>query len=174
MEKLMERVLILGCCGAGKSTFAKQLQTATGLTLIHLDQEYWQPNWTEPDAETWRNKVQTLADRPRWIIDGTYGGTLDSRLAKADTVIYLDVPTWKCLWRVVGRVWKYNGKQRPDMPEGCHERWDWAFMHYVAAFNIVKRPKILGKLEAVSIAKTVLIFKKEEEVTDYLAGFARK
>jgi adenylate kinase family enzyme len=170
----MERVLILGCCGAGKSTFSKQLQAATGLPLIHLDQEYWLPNWTEPDAQTWRKKVQNLADRPRWIIDGNYGGTLDIRLAKADTVIYLDVLTWKCLWRVAGRVWKYKGKPRPDMPEGCHERWDWAFMHYIASFNVIKRPKILKKLEVISVSKTVLIFKKDREVTDYLVGFSRK
>ena len=170
----MNKVLILGCCGAGKSTFAKQLQAKTGLPLIHLDQEHWQPNWTEPDAETWRTKVQNLADRPRWIIDGTYGGTLDIRLGKADTVIYLDVPTWKCIWRVACRVWTYNGKPRPDMPEGCNERWDWAFMHYVAVFNVIKRRKILKKLEAVSASKMVLIFKTDKEVKVYLAGFAGK
>jgi adenylate kinase family enzyme len=170
----MEKVLILGCCGAGKSTFARKLHAATGLPLIHLDQENWQPNWTELDAETWRKKVQSLADRPRWIIDGTYGGTLDIRLAKADTVFYLDAPTWKCLWRVAKRVWQYNGKHRPDMPEGCNERWDWAFMHYVAVFNVVKRPKILQKLKAVSASKTVFNFKSDKEVSDYLAGFVGK
>jgi adenylate kinase family enzyme len=169
----MEKVLVLGCCGAGKSTFARQLHAATSLPLIHLDQENWQPNWTELDAETWGKKVQSLADRPRWIIDGTYGGTLDIRLVKADTIIYLDMATWKCLWRVALRVWKYNGKPRPDMPEGCNERWDWAFMHYVAVFNTVKRPKILAKLNTLSASKTVLIFKTDREIKDYLEGFTQ-
>jgi hypothetical protein len=82
------------------------------------------------------------------------------------------MPTWKCLWRVALRVRKYNGKPRPDMPEGCNERWDWVFMHYVAVFNTVKRPKILAKLKVISASKTVLILKTDREIKDYLAGFA--
>jgi adenylate kinase family enzyme len=170
----MERVLILGCCGAGKSTFAKQLQTATGLPLIHLDQVHWLPNWVELDIETFRQKLEPLVEQPRWIMDGNFAATLDVRLAKADTVIYLDTPTWKCLWRVVKRVWHYNGRPRPDMPEGCNERWDWEFIHYIVAFNSVKRPKIMKKIEAVAAGKTIRILKTDREVVAYLQGFEEK
>jgi adenylate kinase family enzyme len=170
----MEKVLILGCCGAGKSTFAKQLQTKTGLPLVHLDQVWWLPNWVEIDRNVFRQKIETLAAEPRWIIDGNYDKTLEIRLAKADTVIYIDFSTWKCLWRVIGRVWKYYGQQRPDMPEGCKERWDWAFMHYVATFNSIKRPSILRKIEAVAAVKTVQILRTDGEVAEFLQNFEMK
>ena len=170
----MEKVLVLGCCGAGKSTFAKQLQRLTGLPLIHLDQEHWLPNWVEIDAPSFQKKVDILVKQPRWIMDGTFAGTLDVRLAAADTVIYIDFPAWKCLWRVVKRVWHYNGRPRPDMPEGCNERWDWAFMHYVAVFNSVKKPRIFKKIEAVAAGKTVRIFKTDKEVAAYLGSFGRR
>lgn len=167
----MEKVVVLGCCGAGKSTFARQLQGLTGLPLVHLDQVHWLPNWVETDAATFQSKLTALIEQPRWIMDGNFAATLDVRLAAADTVIYIDLPAWKCLWRVAKRVWRYNGRPRPDMPEGCNERWDWAFLHYVAVFNSVKRPRILKKIEAVAAEKTVLILKTDAEVADYLKSF---
>ncbi|MEL6971000.1 MAG: adenylate kinase, partial [Bacteroidota bacterium] len=112
----MQRVMIIGCCGAGKSTVARRLHDLTDLPLQHLDQHYWLPNWQEPDKASWQAKVQALSDQPQWIIDGNYGGTLDIRLQRADTVIYLDYATPKCLWRITKRIWRYHGQVRPDMP----------------------------------------------------------
>jgi adenylate kinase family enzyme len=164
----MQKIMVIGCCGAGKSTFSKRLQEITNLELIHLDQHYWKPNWEETDKNEWQKVVQQLADKPNWIIDGNYTGTLDIRIEKADTIIYFDFPTWKCLWRVILRVFKYWGKQRPDMPKGCNERFDFEFLHYVAIFNILKRKRILEKLEIVKNKKVVKIFKTDLDATQYL------
>lgn len=62
--------MVIGCCGAGKSTFSRKLHDITNLELIHLDQEYWKPNWEETDKNDWQNKVQQLANKSSWIIDG--------------------------------------------------------------------------------------------------------
>lgn len=164
----MRKIMILGCCGAGKSTFARKLHQIIGLKLIHLDQQYWQPNWTEPNKDDWRKEVENLANQPEWIIDGNYGSTIDIRLKKADTIILLDYPTPKCLWRVIKRIVKNYGKVRPDMPEGCAERFDWEFLHYVAVFNIVQKPKLLQKIEAVKTEKKVFIFKNDKEAQLFL------
>jgi adenylate kinase family enzyme len=164
----MNKIMVIGCCGAGKSTFSKQLQAITQLELIHLDQQYWKPNWVESDKNEWQNKVQQLANKPSWIIDGNYTGTLDIRTQQADTIIYFDFPTWKCLWRVIFRTFKYLGKERPDMPSGCKERFDIEFLHYVATFNFIKRKRILEKLEALKNEKVVKIFKKDMEATKFL------
>lgn len=160
--------MVLGCCGAGKSTFSKALHAATGLELIHLDQHYWKPEWQEPEDEAWRATVKELAARPSWIIDGNYGGTVDIRIERADTIIYLDYPTWKCLWRVTKRVWKHWGRERPDMPAGCRERFDPEFMHYVATFNIRKRGPLLRKLEAVKGEKRVEVLSRDGEAARFL------
>jgi adenylate kinase family enzyme len=77
----MQRVMIIGCCGAGKSTLARKLADRTQLPLIHPDGEYWKPGWTSPDANEWVSKVSALVSQPAWIMDGNYGGTLPLRVA---------------------------------------------------------------------------------------------
>ena len=168
----MERIMIIGCCGSGKSTLAKKLQTILGLEVFHLDQYYWQPNWIEQPKKEWQKTVQQLAAQEKWIIDGNYTGTLDARLARADTVIYLNYPTIVCLSRVLKRVWTYRGKARPDMNEGCKERLDVAFLHYVLTFKRLKGQKILTKLKGCT-DKTVLIFNKDSEAEDYLKSLQK-
>jgi adenylate kinase family enzyme len=166
----LKRAMVIGCCGAGKSTFSKALHAVTQLELIHLDQHYWKPDWEETDSEQWSATVQELADRPNWIIDGNYGGTMDLRIRRADTIIYLDYPAWRCLWRVVKRVIKYRGRVRPDMPGGCRERFDWEFLHYVAVFNWRKRGPLMQKLKAVKREKRVEILRSDQEVARFLEG----
>lgn len=164
----MKRIMILGCCGAGKSTFAKKLGKLTNLEVIHLDQHYWKPNWTESDPDEWTKVVQTLAQKPAWIMDGNYGGTIDLRIPRADTIIYLDYSTTKCLWRITKRIIKYKGQQRPDMSVGCNERFDLEFYHYVATFNLIRRKSLLKKLEKIQDQKNILIFKNDQETEKYL------
>lgn len=164
----MQRVMVIGCCGAGKSTFAKALHGITHLELLHLDSYYWKPNWVESDSESWKKTVQAMADKSNWIIDGTYGGTIDIRIKRADTIIYLDYPTWRCLWRIAKRIVKYWGTVRPDMPAGCEERFDLNFIHYVATFNFLKRDVLMKKVNAHRDSKQVHIIKNDEAVIDFL------
>ena len=164
----MNRIMIIGCCGSGKSTFSRKLQTLTHLELFHLDQYYWKPNWEETPKTEWTKIVQNLANKPHWIIDGNYGGTMDLRIEKADTIIYFDYPTTKCLWRVLTRTFKYWRKERPDMPTGCKERFDIAFLHYVATFNAIRRKQNLAKLDRFKNNKTVIIFKNDTEADTFL------
>jgi adenylate kinase family enzyme len=164
----VNRIMVIGCCGSGKSTFSRKLQALTQLDLFHLDQYYWKPHWVETPKTEWAEIVQNLANKPAWIIDGTYGGTMDIRLKLADTIIYFDYPTWKCLWRVLKRNVNYWGKVRPDMPEGCKERFDLAFLHYVAIFNTIKRKKILAQLDSVKNSKKIIIFKNDKQAETFL------
>ncbi len=164
----MQRIMVLGCCGAGKSTFARKLHDITGLELIHLDQHYWQPNWKEPPQKDWELLVLALSNRQSWVIDGNYGGTMDIRIQRADTIIYLDYPTLKSFWRVILRIIKNWGKSRNDMPSHCPERFDLAFLHYVATFNLIRRKGILKKLEAVAHEKQVLVFTSDKQAADFL------
>ena len=41
----MERILIIGCSGSGKSRLARQLGQKLGLPVVHLDQLWWKENW---------------------------------------------------------------------------------------------------------------------------------
>lgn len=162
--------MVIGCCGAGKSTFSKKLHDITGLNLVHLDQLYWLPNWTEPPKDKWAEIVARASDEESWIMDGNYGGTMNIRLARADTVIYLDYPTTRCLWRITKRIIKYHGERRPDMPEGCNERFDLDFYHYVATYNLLRRKRLLQMVKDMSSEKSVKILRNDREVDAYLSS----
>ena len=143
----MERVLIIGCGGAGKSRLARQLAAMTGLPVIHLDAEFWQPGWMEPDRALWRERVRGLSRDRYWIIDGNYGGTLEQRLADADTVFFLDFPTLTCVYGIFERLIRFHGRTRPDMTPGCPERVTWEFFLYVLNFRRHSRWRILDALK---------------------------
>lgn len=161
----MKRIAIIGCCGAGKSTLSRKLHKVTGLPLFHLDQYFWNPNWVETEKPKWAGIVNELASKEEWIIDGNYGGTMEVRLQKSDVIILLKYNTFLCLYRVIKRTWKHLGKVRPDMPEGCNERFDWKFLHYVATYNLTRIPKILRKLEKLENEgeKSIFISSNDQE-----------
>lgn len=142
----MRRVLVIGISGAGKSTFARTLAGRTGLPLIHLDKEFWQPGWKITPSVDWRAKVAELIKRDAWIMDGNYGGTLDVRLPRADAVVWFDYPRHVCLRRALWRVVTTYGKVRPDLAPGCPEKIDLEFLRYIWDFNAKSRPQILSAL----------------------------
>lgn len=168
----MNRVLILGCAGAGKTHLARKLTEITGLPLVHLDREYWQPGWRKPDRTQWEATARRLADEPRWIMDGQYLGTLPVRLARADTVVFLDVPRRICLRRVLVRTLANLGRARAEMREGCPERFDWGFLEYIWAYPHVHRPRVVQALRGFDGALTVC--RTQRDVADCLAAFGRR
>ena len=164
----MQRILVTGCCGAGKSTFSKKLQSILKLELIHLDQYYHKPNWEEPEKAEWERIVYTLVQKPFWIMDGNFSGTLDVRIKNADTIIYLDYPTLKCFWRVIIRIFKSHGAVRSDMANGCKEQFDLEFLHFVLTFNNKRRKEIIQKGNLVKDEKKVLVFKTDQQADKFL------
>jgi adenylate kinase family enzyme len=167
----MKRVLVVGCAGAGKSTFAHRLADITDLPLIHLDRHYWQPGWIEAKREDWAQRVDSLIAEARWIIDGNYGGTLPARLARADTVVHLDMSRRLCLWRVLKRTMLQHGRTRADMTEGCPERFDLPFLRYVWNYNRCHRPIVVDALRDFS--GTVITLRDLLAVERYLAELPR-
>ncbi len=117
------RVAVTGMAGAGKSTFSRALSAKTGHPIVVLDLHFWLPGWTEPTEAEWREKQKTLLAGDDWIADGNYHSTLDLRLERADTVVFLDIRWWICAWRALVR----GVRTRPvgfELPAGCEEsRW---------------------------------------------------
>ena len=126
----------MGSSGAGKT----ELGSLAGLPVVHLDRHYWRPGWQEPDRETWVEQVRALIAEPRWVMDGNYSGTLAQRLPAADTIIFLDFPTWLCLWRVLKRTFRSLGQVRPDLAPGCPEKFDLEFLKYVWRYRRKDQP----------------------------------
>lgn len=143
----MKRVLLIGCSGSGKTTLSRAIAGQTGLPAVSLDAHYFGPGWKEPPVAVWRERVAQLAAADTWLMDGNYSGTFDLRMPRADTIIFVDQPTWRCIWRVVKRTLRYYGRVRPGAAPGCTERFDAHFLHYVMSYNRTRRPGILNKLE---------------------------
>lgn len=162
--------MIIGNCGAGKSTLAKKIHNLTQLPLIHLDQEYWLPGWVEPDLEIWSQKHTDLVNRDEWIIDGNYGSTMEMRIKKAETIVLMEVSTWKSMIRVIKRVLTHHGRTRDDMAAGCDERFDLSFLHYVLIYNMTRRPANERKIKAYGKGKTIVRLKSNRDIDRYLSG----
>ena len=166
----MQRVLLIGSGGAGKSTLAARLAERTGLPLIHLDAHFWKPGWVESPRDEWAETVRRLTAGERWIMDGNYGGTMDQRLAACDTAIFLDLPRIVCATRVVRRWLRYRGRSRPDMPAGCDERASLAFLRWIWSYPATRRPAVLERLAALRPDQRVVILRSRAEVERFLAS----
>jgi len=166
----MKRILIIGSCGAGKSTLARRLGEALDIEVIHLDRLYWEPGWVEPRKEDWPAVVEQACTRDSWIIDGNYSGTLEQRLGACDTVIFLDLPRATCLWRVMKRFIMYRNKRRLDMADGCPEKIDLKFLAWVWGYKRRSRPKVIRLLQENEDAKEVIWLRSDGEVERFMTG----
>jgi len=153
----MERILIIGCGGAGKSTLARQLGEKLNLPVVHLDKLFWHPGWVESTKEEIDEKIMAEMAKPQWIMDGNYNRTLPQRVKYCDTIIYLDFSRMACLLGVFKRVITTYGTVRPDMGEGCPERFDWEFLKWVWNFNKEKREKYYRLLNETKGVETIVL-----------------
>jgi adenylate kinase family enzyme len=163
----MKRIAIIGSGGAGKSTLARALQQKLGLPLIHLDAVFWKPGWVETNRAEWLEWQQNAVKAETWIMDGNYGGSMDVRIEAADTIIFLDLPPLLCAFRALKRWLQYQGRTRPDLPEGCPEAMDIGFLKWILEFRRTKRPGILEKLSKLE-GKTVIRLRSSAEVKNFL------
>lgn len=164
----MRRVLILGCPASGKSTLARRLAALTDLPLVHLDRLYWRANWIEVSPTEFRTQLDVELQKNAWIMDGNYGTTVALRLASADAALLLDFPRWRCLWRAIKRSVVEYGRARPDMADGCREKLDPAFLHFIWRYHKRYRPKLLIELDRFGGEKIVLCTSRD--VDEFLAN----
>jgi adenylate kinase family enzyme len=142
----VQRVAVIGCGGAGKSTLAGQIGQRLNLPVVHLGEYYWQPGWRPTDPAARQAKEQLIA-ADSWIIDGNYLSTLELRVSVADTVVLLDLPAWRCAWRATWRV--LIGRDAANTAAGCPERLDrrhLRFLRYIWRFPQTARPRLLHRL----------------------------
>jgi len=161
--------MIIGGPGSGKSTLAQQLGERLGLPVTHIDQFQFQAGWLEVDPNTRDKQVRKVIDGPCWIIDGNYSSTAEDRMARADTLIWLDIPIWRRLWRVARRTVKYLGQDRPDLPKGCPERFSAEFIRYIISTRKTQRAKAAGRYDRMTRDAQAIHLRSSRDVQAFLA-----
>lgn len=160
----MQKVIVIGCPGSGKSTFARNLHDLTKIPLYYLDRMNWNADKTTVPKAVFRERLRNVMEQDRWIIDGNYGSTLEMRLRQCDTVFFLDYPTEVCLKGIAER----KGKNRPDMPwVEADDEEDEEFVSFVQNYNTVSRPQVLSLLNCYS-DRSIFIFHKREDADSFL------
>ena len=134
----MQRVLVLGGPGSGKTTFAVRLARALEPPVVHLDAHFWQAGWRESPRPEWAARVAALAVADRWVMDGHYVGTLALRARRADAILVLAPPRLTRVVRLVRRGLRDRRRARPDLAPGCAEQVpSWRFLREARTFGAV-------------------------------------
>ncbi|GAK08100.1 topology modulation protein [Geomicrobium sp. JCM 19038] len=169
----MNRVMVMGVsAGVGKSTFAKELGKRMQIPVHHLDAYYWKPGWEEVSYEEFlARQHELIACNKWWIIEGNYTQTYTIRAKNADTIIYLELPLYVCLYRVIKRRLFYHGRTRPDMGEGCKEKLDMEFLRFICSTYYPRKKKMKDRFVAFqegNPSNKVIVLKSRKEIRSYL------
>ncbi len=163
----MDRILIIGCPGSGKTTLSLKLAEKLQLPLIHLDRLFWRDDWKQVSHEEFDDLLMKELAKPCWIIDGNFSRTIPTRLKWCDTVIYLDFPRLVCLWSVFKRCICNYGKSRPDMGGNCPEKVDFKFLKSVWEFNTKQKNKTYSLLQTQQDTE-IIILRSRRQVKEFL------
>ena len=164
----MDKVIVLGSPGAGKSTFSRRLSELTGLPLTYLDMVYHRPDRTHITHEEFDSRLEEIVSGDRWLIDGNFYRTIEMRLKACDTAFLFDLPADVCLAGVRSRI----GKPRVDMPWTDHEI-EPAFEKLIRNFPTIITPGIYLLFEKYS-DKNIIVFKTREQADEFLLAYNKE
>jgi len=164
----MDRIAIIGSPGAGKSTLARRLGRKLKIQVVHLDRNFWLPDWKQKPRSVRIGILQECVRKRQWIIEGTYLDSSEPRLDAADIIIFLDIPFFICLYRIIKRHFKCQGRHRHDLKEGCPDKLTLTRILKVLIFPIRGRRTLNNKLYNYE-SKQIIRVRSAKEVDNFLA-----
>ena len=164
--------MIVGCGGSGKSHLSRALGARLGIVPVHLDGLYYDADWKPLDQGRFAALQRNLVAAPRWIVDGNYASSLPIRLQRADTVIFLDLPGWICLWGVAQRRLRYRGGQHLDT--GVFDRISWGFIRYILGYRRRMAPRVRQLIADHADDADIAVLRKRPAVRYYLETGAHR
>lgn len=164
----VNRIAIIGCGGSGKSHLARSLGSQLGIKPVYLDALYYDQDWKPLDQETFADLQRILVAEAHWIIDGNYASTLPIRLQAADTVIFLDLPSWACLWGILQRRLRHGAGQHQAI--GVYDRITWNFVRYILGYRSQMAPRVRKLIADHAGDAQVFVLRSRRAGRSYLAS----
>ena len=160
----MQKIIVIGCPGSGKTTFARRLNEKTGIELFHLDAIWHRADKTHITREEFDLRLGEILALDSWIVDGNYTRTVRRRIEAADTVFLFDLPTEVCLDGATARL----GQQRADMP-WFETELDPEFRAEIERFRSEVLPRIYEVIDEYKDEKNTVVFRSREEAERFLS-----
>ena len=173
MKEGINRISIVGGSGTGKTTLSENMAKELNMPVYHLDGINYHKNWVSRDKQERDKMILEKINEEKWIIDGTYLTTVEKRLNKSDLIIYLDYSSFAQIRGVMGRFFKYHGKEKAEIP-GCNEQMNSRFFFCVLNWRKNKRAELMGEVKKIDQSK-VIIFKNRRQLNKwYQKEFGKK
>lgn len=164
----INKIVVVGVSASGKSTFARKLAKKTGLPLTHMDKIMWQPGWDYVGDEVTAVEINKISQADKWIIEGYISEAARSDLFNmVDVILYLDYPSWLCVWRYLKRVWLHRKKARSELP-GSPDKFSFKFMKLV--WNKGEVWKLEKLLQENDWDNKIVRLKSPKQALEYLNG----
>ena len=163
MFEKMKKIIVIGCPGSGKTTFAEKLRDKIKLPLFYLDAIWHKPDRTHISRNEFDMRLSEILELDSWIIDGNYSRTIETRILACDTVFLFDLPTEVCLEGVISRL----GKKRYDMP-WIDTALDANFKREIEEFSNKNLPVIYELINQYQEGRTIVVFKSREEANNFI------
>lgn len=157
-----KKIVVLGCSGSGKSTFARKLHELTGSPLIHLDNVWWKADRTHITRDEFDKALERILQGDEWIIDGDYSRTYEVRIRACEAVVFLDLSEEQCMNGIIERV----GKERSDIP-WIENSLDPELVMLVKKYRAENRPLLYDLFDKYP-DKQIIIFKSREQANEWL------
>ena len=161
---MRKKIIVIGCPGSGKTTFAEKLSKIMGLPLFYLDAIWHKPDRNHISREDFDKRLAEISKMHGWIIDGNYSRTLEKRIKMSDTIILFDLPTEVCLQGATDRL----GKERYDVP-WIDTELDPKLKTEIEEFPFKTLPAIYTLLDKYREKKQIIIFKSREQADWFLS-----
>ena len=168
------KIAIMGYSGSGKSTLAKKLAEIYGTDVLHFDTVQFLPDWeVRGEDEKKRITKEFLDTHASWVIDGNYSKLCyERRMEEADTIILLLFNRFDCLCRAYRRYRKYKNTTRPDMAEGCNEKFDFDFIKWILWKGRSKKATKRYKAAISEYLEKTVVIKNQKQLDLYRKSLA--
>ena len=173
--ELKMKIAIVGYSGSGKSTLARKLAKKYQTDVLHFDTVQFLPDWgVRSDEEKKKLTEHFLNTHDSWVIDGNYSKLFyERRMAEADIIILLLFNRFVCLHRAYRRYIKYKNTTRPDMAEGCKEKFDLAFAKWILWDGRRKGAKKRYKWLISKYGDKAIVIKNQKQLNTYIQSISK-